>query len=201
MATPIDFSKFAMHGLKIDKLTRSHLVGLVYKLLKGTCVSSVELKYTMEECFKALRDKLTWNNPEGDRYPFNMTKPLPLKGRPDLEKRVEDVQLGVESYQKKLNLTRPQKTYLVIKAKELYTPSVPPGVIYEDQDMQKRIMQADELYKFSDGTVTNFITGRSGLIVELIDKQRHGREIIRNFERLVGAKKLEMDYRLMTRTE
>ncbi|GJY81881.1 hypothetical protein Tco_0494632 [Tanacetum coccineum] len=25
-------------------------------------------------------NKLDWNNPEGDRYPFNLSKPLPLQG-------------------------------------------------------------------------------------------------------------------------
>ncbi|GKC25100.1 hypothetical protein Tco_1027250 [Tanacetum coccineum] len=32
----------------------------------------------MEECYKALTDQLDWNNPEGDRYPFELSKPLPL---------------------------------------------------------------------------------------------------------------------------
>ncbi|GJV41834.1 hypothetical protein Tco_1420274 [Tanacetum coccineum] len=27
-------------------------------------------------------DKLDWNNPEGDRYPFDLSKPLPLQGHP-----------------------------------------------------------------------------------------------------------------------
>ncbi|GKC26926.1 hypothetical protein Tco_1034220 [Tanacetum coccineum] len=44
--------------------------------------SNIKLEYNMEECFKALIDKLDWNNPEGDRCPFYFTKPLPLKGRP-----------------------------------------------------------------------------------------------------------------------
>ncbi|GKD05884.1 hypothetical protein Tco_1180858 [Tanacetum coccineum] len=56
MTTPIDFSKFAMNRLKIDKLTKARL------------------------CFKELTDKLDWNNPEGYRCPFDLTKPLPLKG-------------------------------------------------------------------------------------------------------------------------
>ncbi|GJR71160.1 hypothetical protein Tco_0083525 [Tanacetum coccineum] len=43
-----------------------------------------------------------------------------------IKKRVEDVQLGVESYQKKLNITKPQKDFLGISAKELYTPSFEP---------------------------------------------------------------------------
>ncbi|GKE97108.1 hypothetical protein Tco_1581963 [Tanacetum coccineum] len=37
-------------------------------------------------------------------------------------------------------------------------------------------------------------------MVDLIDKQMLERRIIRNLERLVGARKLEMDYRLMQRT-
>ncbi|GJV16702.1 hypothetical protein Tco_1362025 [Tanacetum coccineum] len=68
-----------------------------------------------------------------------------------IKKRVEDVQLGVESYQKKLNITKPQKEFPIISAKESYTPSFdPPGVVYEDLSNQKRLMRADELYKFSD---------------------------------------------------
>ncbi|GJY04223.1 hypothetical protein Tco_0370163 [Tanacetum coccineum] len=63
MATPIDFSKYAMNRLHIDKLTQEILVGLVYNLLKGTCTSSIELEYNMEECFRALTDRLDWNNP------------------------------------------------------------------------------------------------------------------------------------------
>ncbi|GJZ71294.1 hypothetical protein Tco_0635145 [Tanacetum coccineum] len=88
-------------------------------------------------------------------------------------------------------------------------------------------MQANELYKFSDGTlkkvrdelhhrIHNFCLEynkemprrkwtaidrkRSELMVELIDKQMRERRIIQNLERLVGARELEMDYKLMTRT-
>nr|GEV87619.1 hypothetical protein [Tanacetum cinerariifolium] len=146
-----------------------------------------------------------------------------------IKRRVEGLQLGVESYQKKLNITKPQKTFLGIEFKELYTLSFdPPGVIYEDLNKQKRVMRADELYKFLDGTLKavrnklhhrllNFQLGynddmprrkwsaidkrRSGLMVDLIDKQMRERRIIRILERLVGAKELKMDYRLMTRIE
>ncbi|GJS67020.1 hypothetical protein Tco_0681584 [Tanacetum coccineum] len=82
MATPIEFSKYVLNRLQIDHLTQEILVGPTYNLLKGTCTSSIELEYNMEECFKALTDRLDWNNPEGDRCPFDLTKPLPLKGRP-----------------------------------------------------------------------------------------------------------------------
>ncbi|GJU53458.1 hypothetical protein Tco_1227172 [Tanacetum coccineum] len=43
-----------------------------------------------------------------------------------IKKCVEDLQLGVESYQKKFNITAPQKTFPEIDFKELYTPSYDP---------------------------------------------------------------------------
>ncbi|GKB89483.1 hypothetical protein Tco_0961755 [Tanacetum coccineum] len=49
------------------------------------------------------------------------------------------------------------KDFLGISAKESYTPSNdPPGVVYQDLRNRKRLMQADELYKFSDETLKKF---------------------------------------------
>ncbi|GJW45487.1 hypothetical protein Tco_0077133 [Tanacetum coccineum] len=78
MITLIDFSAFAMNRLKISKLIKAYLVGPVYNLLKGTCKSYVELEYNMKECYHALSDQLDWNNPEGNRCPYDLNKPLPL---------------------------------------------------------------------------------------------------------------------------
>ncbi|GKB33892.1 hypothetical protein Tco_0873293 [Tanacetum coccineum] len=60
MATPIDFTKFAMNRLKKDKITKADLVGPVYKLLKGTCKSSIELEYNIEQCYLTMSDQLDW---------------------------------------------------------------------------------------------------------------------------------------------
>ncbi|GJR96017.1 hypothetical protein Tco_0268191 [Tanacetum coccineum] len=271
----------------------------------GTSTSSIKLEYNMEECFKALTDILDWNNPKGDFYPLDLTKPLPLKARPGrLNVAAEyffnnNLEFLKSSYPEKKYTTSIIKTkaarrYLVwsvyvkklhgyghlkeimvrradcqvykfkegglvdlhlnnieymlllaiqhklfqldgsdivdlIVALQLYTPSYkPPGLIYEDLNKQKRVTRADELYKFSDGTlktvrdelhhrILDFRLGcnkemsmrkwktidkrRSELMVELIDKQMRERQIIRNLERLMGARELEMDYRLMTRTK
>ncbi|GJX08265.1 hypothetical protein Tco_0196197 [Tanacetum coccineum] len=53
MATPIDFSKYVLNGLKIDNLTQDILLGPTFNLLKGTCSSSIELEYNFQECFNA----------------------------------------------------------------------------------------------------------------------------------------------------
>ncbi|GKA20696.1 hypothetical protein Tco_0700685 [Tanacetum coccineum] len=78
MSTPIDFSAYVLHNLKIENLTQEHLVGPTFNLLKGTCKSRVELEFHFEECYKAVTDKLDWHNPEGHEYPFDLSKPLPL---------------------------------------------------------------------------------------------------------------------------
>ncbi|GKE31146.1 hypothetical protein Tco_1450468 [Tanacetum coccineum] len=181
MSTPINFSAYVFHNLKIENLTQEHLVGPTFNLLKGTFKIRVELEFHFEECYKAVTDKLDWTNPEVHEYPFELSKLLPLiedQGRQvvpanyffnnnlkylkdqqlykfvegdlsrlimrdikdmllllvqkklsnlerddifDLNvalrmftrrvvilKRVKDLQLGVESYQKNLNITRPE---------------------------------------------------------------------------------------------
>nr|GEZ87148.1 hypothetical protein [Tanacetum cinerariifolium] len=70
-----------------------------------------------------------------------------------IQRRVEDLQLGVKSYQKKLNLTKPDMYRFDLKRKEAYTAySNPRGFTYQNKDKQNRLMRIDELHKFSDGT-------------------------------------------------
>nr|GEU53540.1 hypothetical protein [Tanacetum cinerariifolium] len=53
LATPINFSAFIMHQLKIDNMTQEILTGLT-------------------------NDQLDWHNLEGKPYPHDLSKPLPL---------------------------------------------------------------------------------------------------------------------------
>ncbi|GKB53679.1 hypothetical protein Tco_0904432 [Tanacetum coccineum] len=69
-----------------------------------------------------------------------------------IRKRAEDVQLGVESYQKSLNIIRPQKSILKIEHYLAYTTCLTPfGVVYEGRDETKKFMGGDEVSKFYDG--------------------------------------------------
>ncbi|GJT75176.1 hypothetical protein Tco_1041901 [Tanacetum coccineum] len=143
-----------LHGYgHLEEVVVKRAVRQLYKFKEGDFVD-LHLNDIKDMLLLAVQHKLLHLN-NSDIVDFIMalcmfTKSLVIK------KRVEDLQLGVKSYQKKLDITAPQKTFPEIKFKEHYTPSYkPPGVVYEDLNKQKRVMRADELYKFSDGTLKN----------------------------------------------
>ncbi|GKA61168.1 hypothetical protein Tco_0760575 [Tanacetum coccineum] len=73
-----------------------------------------------------------------------------------IQRRVEDLQLGVESYQKKLNITKPVTYRHDLRRREAYTAYPNPrGFISQNRDKKNRLMRLDELYKFSDGTLND----------------------------------------------
>nr|GEZ41243.1 hypothetical protein [Tanacetum cinerariifolium] len=78
MSTPIEFSSYILNGLKIENLTQEILLGPAFRLLKSTRSNYAKLKYDFGECYKALSKKLDWENPKGDDYPFDLSKPLHL---------------------------------------------------------------------------------------------------------------------------
>nr|GEU49512.1 retrovirus-related Pol polyprotein from transposon TNT 1-94 [Tanacetum cinerariifolium] len=98
-----------------------------------------------------------------------------------LIKRVEDLYLGVESYQKKINVTKIETIKLGIRKNDPYTPyQDPQGFIYVDTLRRNRLMRSDELYKFSDRTLTGLqtlldnitkIKGKVPTEMELVPKQ------------------------------
>ncbi|GJR47095.1 hypothetical protein Tco_1315198 [Tanacetum coccineum] len=62
---------------------------------------------------------------------------------------VEDLQLGVESYQKQVNVTKPDTIRPDLRKRNPYTPyKDPQGFIYVDDYKRNRLMRSDELYKF-----------------------------------------------------
>ncbi|GKB60448.1 hypothetical protein Tco_0916634 [Tanacetum coccineum] len=73
-----------------------------------------------------------------------------------IQRNVEDLQLGVESYQKNLNLTKPDTYRSDLKRREAYLAySNPRGFIYQNKDKKNILMCIDELHKFSDGTLND----------------------------------------------
>nr|GEX53579.1 hypothetical protein [Tanacetum cinerariifolium] len=71
-----------------------------------------------------------------------------------IKRRVKDLQLGVESYQKRLNLTKPDTYRPDLRRREAYTAhSNPRGFIYQNKDKKNRLMRIDELHKTMDMTI------------------------------------------------
>nr|GEW13731.1 hypothetical protein [Tanacetum cinerariifolium] len=93
-----------------------------------------------------------------ERFAFNVTLRMFTRSIV-IQRRVEDLQLGVKSYQKKLNLTKPDMYCSNLKRKQGYTTySNPRGLIYQNKDKQNMLMRIDELHKFSNGTLNDVQT-------------------------------------------
>nr|GEW52983.1 reverse transcriptase domain-containing protein [Tanacetum cinerariifolium] len=75
-----------------------------------------------------------------------------------MRQHVGDLQLGIESYQTKLNLTEPRWDALEFLFKKDYTiVSKPRDMIYKDRNDQKKMLRENEVHKFSDGTLTRVL--------------------------------------------
>nr|GFB59333.1 hypothetical protein [Tanacetum cinerariifolium] len=115
-----------------------------------------------------------------------------------IQRRMEDLQLGVESYQKKLNLTKLDTYHSDLKHKEAYIAySNPRGFIYQNKDKQNRLMRIDDLHKFSDGTLND---ERAAAMIQAIDKQLKTKRIMRSLEKFVGGRLYKGDFRMLQRT-
>ncbi|GKB83605.1 hypothetical protein Tco_0950500, partial [Tanacetum coccineum] len=342
MSTLIDFSSYILNGLKIKNLTQEILFAQAFRLLKGTHSNYAELEYDFEEFYKALSEKLDWENPKGDlkylqrgvstmTYTTSTTNTkaarydLPgiedksfyayargIQSRGDvystkhilavthvkvmrkhgyryleeivvrrannvlyefkegdflrlrindiedmlilvvqnrlinisgddvadfaialrmftrslvIQKRVEDLQLGVESYQKMINVTKPDTTRLDLRKRHPYTPyKDPQGFIFVDDYKRNRLMRSDELYKFCDGTLTRLLSSleditknidmeylpkrrwstlekkRAHFMIKDINKLLKERRMMRSLEKFVGGRLYGTDLRLLQRT-
>ncbi|GJW57454.1 hypothetical protein Tco_0104185 [Tanacetum coccineum] len=70
-----------------------------------------------------------------------------------IKNKIEDTQLGVESYQRTPNLTKPKFYFAGIDHKIPYTTTgTEKGVVYINKYDVKSLIQRDEVHKFCDGT-------------------------------------------------
>ncbi|GKB96269.1 hypothetical protein Tco_0982406 [Tanacetum coccineum] len=75
--------------------------------------------------------------------------------------RVRDFQLGVESYQQKVNLTAPTITFPGIEKKKMFSIVTKPiyGIIYKNNKKEKRVMGHQKIHKFCDATLKRVLKG------------------------------------------
>ncbi|GKC21929.1 hypothetical protein Tco_1024079 [Tanacetum coccineum] len=74
---------------------------------------------------------------------------------------VHDYQLGLESYQQRVNHTAPTITFPGIKKEKLLTitSQLVVGLIYENNKKEKRVMIIEEILKFCDATPIRVFRG------------------------------------------
>ncbi|GKE12723.1 hypothetical protein Tco_1416274 [Tanacetum coccineum] len=75
--------------------------------------------------------------------------------------RLHDFQLGVESYQQKVNLTTPIITFPCIEKYKMFSIISEPvnGIIYKNSKKEKRVMRHQEVSKFYDATLKRVLEG------------------------------------------
>ncbi|GJR18414.1 hypothetical protein Tco_0966941 [Tanacetum coccineum] len=147
-----------------------------------------------------------------------------------IQQRVEDFQLGIESYQKQLNLTKPGWDATSFEFKHDYTIiDSPRTVVFPVSNNEWKIMRFNEIYKFSDGTLTNIMEAldyrvkeykvnrlnpgmntqfwtdkdveRSKEFIHAIERILKTQRIFQNLECFVGGRVRDIDYRLLQRTK
>ncbi|GJS86418.1 hypothetical protein Tco_0769054 [Tanacetum coccineum] len=111
-----------------------------------------------------------------ERFALNVALRLYTR-RIVIQERVEDLQLAVESYQKKINLSRPDSYRSDLRKMTPYTAYHNiQGIIYQDVNDINRLVRTDELYKFSDGTLNHVLTAlndiATGIQMEYLPKRK-----------------------------
>ncbi|GJZ03927.1 hypothetical protein Tco_0537202 [Tanacetum coccineum] len=235
MGSIIDFTKFAKNHLKKDKITKADLEGTTFALLKGGLKNNIELEYNLEQCYLALTDRIDWTNPEEDRCPYDLYKPLPLQGPPRLhlneiedmlllyvqkklhhlkgheqvdlfialhlftqrivlKKRVEDVQLRVESYQINSS-SQCHKSYVLFSD----------GMLKLVHDILNSMLHNFELSYNNSKMPTRAWSEkdkkRTSSMLKKIEEALLERRIMRSLECFIGGRHVETDYRLLMRIE
>ncbi|GKE53968.1 hypothetical protein Tco_1489124 [Tanacetum coccineum] len=143
-----------------------------------------------------------------------------------IRKHIEDLQLRIESYQIKLNLTQPSWDASYFLFKEDYTIiHKPRAVIYRDRNNKKKMMRESEVHKFSDGTLTRILEKldhmvkdfmlfkfnpgtkniiwsrddkmRSKEFIEVVERRLKIRRIFRSLESFVSRRLRDVDYRFI----
>nr|GEX13708.1 hypothetical protein [Tanacetum cinerariifolium] len=161
----VGYDKHALCGISYWGCKRQQFYGFavnkksardVYS--KHRIIAVTELKIVEWHNYKHL-DWITVRRDDDKLYKFKEGDFKRLRIQDIEDMRVEDLQLGVESYQKKLNLTRPDMYHSDLKRKKAYTAySNPRGFIYQNKDKQNRLIRIDELHKFRNRTLTDVRT-------------------------------------------
>ncbi|GJX07529.1 hypothetical protein Tco_0195461 [Tanacetum coccineum] len=97
-----------------------------------------------------------WSDPAGGSSSLTLSSQSSV-----IWERVHDFQLGIESYQQKVNLTAPTITFPGIEEHDMFSIIYEPvhGIIYKNSKKEKRVMRHTEIHKFCDATLNRVLEG------------------------------------------
>ncbi|GJV11063.1 hypothetical protein Tco_1352604, partial [Tanacetum coccineum] len=136
-------------------------------------------------------EKLT-NLTIDERYALNVALRV-FTRRIVIQRRVEDLQLGVESYQKKLNLTKPD-TFRSNEHKEI------DGTLNDVRSALNDIAKGIRMECLPKRKWSGLDKRRARVMIQDIDKQLYKKRLMRNLEKFVGGREYGNDLRLLERT-
>nr|GEV85753.1 reverse transcriptase domain-containing protein [Tanacetum cinerariifolium] len=129
-------------------------------------ISKLKAAYYLEFRLKELVPSL-WIESERD-YDISATYGISHRNI-IIRQRVEDLQLGIESCQTKLNLTQLKWDTSDFLFKEYYTiVHKPRAIIYRDRNNQNKMIRETKVHKFSDGTLTRVLEKLDVMVKEYV---------------------------------
>nr|GEY83471.1 retrovirus-related Pol polyprotein from transposon TNT 1-94 [Tanacetum cinerariifolium] len=212
--TPIDFSNFIMNRLGVVTLTPELLAGPTYELMGGghfygfavnresaldvyskrRIIAVIELKIVEWHNYKHL-DWISVHRDDDKIYKFKdgYLKRLRIQDIEDmllLLRRVEDLQLGVKSYQKRLNLTK----------LDTYQSDLNDGTLNDVCNALDDCLKGIRMQYLPTTIWRGGDKNRAAAMIQAIDKMLKIRRIMRSLERFVGGRHYEGDFRMLQRT-
>nr|GEU87610.1 reverse transcriptase domain, reverse transcriptase zinc-binding domain protein [Tanacetum cinerariifolium] len=151
---------------------------LLDNMMKKRYKISEENVYHLEQAKNHIENQIVWESREEELIPQDPKKEAPIFFGPQrnpnepliscvIWEKVHDYQLGIESYQIKINLIDPTLVILGIEAPEPYTIITDPfiRIVYENSKKERRVMNIDELRNFCDPTLNKVLKKVKEIVV------------------------------------
>nr|GEY37301.1 hypothetical protein [Tanacetum cinerariifolium] len=146
----------------------SSTISDAYEVVKAFYPDVIHLQFQMEECHKMLTDQVDWTNPKGYQVKMDVNRPLPLGGSPDMllchVKKKSDQPCGfLVSSELKPTPHMGMTTRAKLSFEELISKNtrllkkISRTLVFPVNNNERKIMQFNEIYKFSDGTLTQIL--------------------------------------------
>nr|GFA13313.1 hypothetical protein [Tanacetum cinerariifolium] len=124
-----------------------------------------------------------------ERFAFNVSLRMFTRSIV-IQRHVEDLQLGVESYQKRLNLTKP----------DTYRSDLNDGTLNDVRNALDDRLKGIRMQYLPTTIWRKWDKDRAAAMIQAIDKMLKTRRIMKSLERFVGGRQYEGDFRLLQRT-